>query len=210
MIPACPSLMFLLLLLVFCLFVFKKGYIWLTISSKICVWGLYVLFYTCRLSLWILKNFAVSWRLCGRGGCIVIRFQSWCNPLWLTGLKEPTRKLTLGGWVISAYANCTPSKIPQGLILREGSSVLAWHDLVWEAQIASARFTSEQIPPTPVLLRSNFCLKYFPRLPVAYFCYRVNDFNQTERASAAQVQHISFHRHLHAWCTHILFRKKVT
>ena len=96
-----------------------------------------------RLSLWILKNFAVSWRLCGRGGCIVIRFQSWCNPLWLTGLKEPTRKLTLGGWVISAYANCTPSKIPQGLILREGSSVLAWHDLVWEAQIASARFTSE-------------------------------------------------------------------
>ena len=49
-----------------------------------------------RLILWILKNCAVSWRLCGASRWWIdhVCFQPCCNPLWLTGLKAPTTKLS--------------------------------------------------------------------------------------------------------------------
>ena len=43
------------------------------------------------LVVWILKNFAVSWLLCGISRrWIDVCFQLWCNPLRLTGLEAST------------------------------------------------------------------------------------------------------------------------
>ena len=48
----------------------------------------------CLIFCFILKNFAVSWICAGCRGWIDICFQSWCSPVWLTGLKAPTSYLT--------------------------------------------------------------------------------------------------------------------
>ena len=74
-------------------------------SCLMFVWFIFV----SRLILRILKNFAVSWLLCGKSRrWIDVCFQPWCYPFWLTRCRRPTNKLSTPHLRFKVPAVCVP------------------------------------------------------------------------------------------------------
>ena len=113
-----------------------------------------------RLILWILKTFGVAWLLCGiTRRWIDVCFQPWCNPLWLTGLKAPTNRLTNSegahGWKCAEGNRMTRNRNSWTRGRKRGNVRLPTLSAVYLTEDALYTLTHPPFPVTPSLAPSQ-------------------------------------------------------